>query len=212
MDTRLPPSSLPRPQHGVTEAALAETGPTPELSVRTPRRLELPRVADLPQFAALLDRQLGECRRYGSRATVLLVEVEPQGDGAHAELAGEAREALLQALGARLQARVRGTDVVARIGEQCFGLVLMSAGRPEAEVVRARLHKALCGPYGVETLRLYAVLRMGTAVYRESGMSGRELVQAAEAVLHGAATAAASHPHHPPLPAGSAPQLSLVRG
>lgn len=211
MDTRLPPCSLPRPPHGATEAAFADAGPTPELTVRTPRRPDVPRLADAAQFAALLDRQLGECRRYGARAAVLLLEVEPQGDGAQSALAGEAREALLQALGARLQARVRGTDVVSRIGEQCFGLVLMSAGRPEAEVVRARLHKALCGPYGVEAQRLYAVLRMGTAVYRESGMSGRELVQAAEATLHGASTAPQAHPH-PPLPAGVAPQLSLVRG
>jgi hypothetical protein len=84
-------------------------------------------------------------------------------------------------------------------------VVLVDAGRDEAETVRARLHKALCGPYGVETQRLYALLRMGRAVYRESGRSAMELLQVAEQGLHGGPTGPA-----PALPQAGAP-LSLVR-
>lgn len=178
---------------------------------RKAAQAELPRVQGLSQFAVLLERQLGECRRHGLRAAVLLLEVELADAPASAAAAdgpgaqGRAQEALLQALGTRLRARVRGSDVVARVGERQFGVVLVDAGRDEAETVRARLHKALCGPYGVETQRLYALLRMGRAVYRESGRSAMELLQVAEQGLHGGPTGPA-----PTLPPAGAP-LSLVR-
>lgn len=178
---------------------------------RKAAQAELPRVQGLSQFAVLLERQLGECRRHGLRAAVLLLEVELADAPVSAAAAevpgaqGRAQEALLQALGTRLRARVRGGDVVARVGERQFGVVLVDAGRDEAETVRARLHKALCGPYGVETQRLYALLRMGRAVYRESGRSAMELLQVAEQGLHGGPTGPT-----PTLPPAGVP-LSLVR-
>lgn len=142
-------------------------------------------LADLSQFAAVLDRQLGHCRRYGVRATVLLLTVElPAGEDA--PLPDETRQALLLAVGARLQGRVRNSDLAVQIGAQRFGLVLMDAGRVEADVVRARLHQVLCGPYGVGEQRLHLQLRIGAAVYREAGMTGRELVDAAENAERGA--------------------------
>lgn len=162
----------------------SSTSPCPAspASERVVQRPPLPRLADLAQFAALVDRQLGLCRRQDLRAAVLLIEAEPEGrlSGALAEAAAAA---LLQAVGARLAGRVRGSDVLAQVGERQFGLVLMGAGRVEAETVRARLHKALCGPYGIGEARLYAALRMGVAVYRESGRTGRELSEAVEQAL-----------------------------
>ena len=160
---------------------------------RPTQRAQLQLLEDLPQFSALLDRQLGHCRRHGARATVLLITVDPQAGGAEAPSTAVLK-GLLQAIGARLLGRVRGSDVVAQVGERRFGLVLMDAGRAEADVVRARLHKALCGPYGVDEQRLYVALRMGAAVYREAGMTGTELALVAEGaqrsadVLGGGAT------------------------
>jgi GGDEF domain-containing protein len=168
------PNSCP-PQSAVDDT------PSPRQALRPTLHL----LADMAEFAALLDRQLGQCRRYGARATVLLITADPQADGAEA-LSPEGLQTLLKAVGARLQGRVRGSDVVSQIGERRFGLVLIGAGRPEADVVRARLHKALCGPYGVGEQRLYLALRMGAAVYRESGMTGTELAQAAEAAQRSA--------------------------
>ncbi|MFY8119330.1 MAG: diguanylate cyclase domain-containing protein [Roseateles sp.] len=216
MQKHLPP---PYPLPPVA-AVLAEALPPPcgeqvaGGGQRQAAQAELPRVQGLSQFAVLLERQLGECRRHGLRAAVLLLEVELAGAPASAAAAdgpggpgaqGRAQDALLQALGTRLRARVRGSDVVARVGERQFGVVLVDAGRDEAETVRARLHKALCGPYGVETQRLYALLRMGRAVYRESGRSAMELLQVAEQGLHGGPTG----PAPALLPAGA--PLSLVR-
>lgn len=159
---------------------LPDKMPACSTAERPTQRTQLQLLEDLPQFAALLDRQLGHCRRHGARATVLLITVDPQAAGVAEAPSTATLKVLLQAIGARLLGRVRCSDVVAQVGERRFGLVLMDAGRVEADVVRARLHKALCGPYGVDEQRLYVALRMGAAVYREAGMTGAELAQAAE--------------------------------
>ena len=148
---------------------------------RHPQRPAPQSLADLSQFAALLDRQLGQCRRYGVCAAVLLLTVAPQTEGPQ-PLTPATLEALLEAVGARLISRVRGTDVAVQVGEFSFGLVLLEAGRPEVDAVSERLQKALCGPYGVHEQRLRVQLHIGTAVFREAGLlNGRALVEAAAA-------------------------------
>ncbi|QPF71905.1 diguanylate cyclase [Roseateles sp. DAIF2] len=179
-------------QPSSTSRAAADHPTPPDPHQRPAQRPELLHLEDLAQFAAQLDRQLGQCRRYGLRATVLLVTIDPQSDAGDELPTPGILQALLLAIGARLLARVRSSDVVAQVGERRFGLVLMNAGRIEADVVRARLHKALCGPYGVAEQRLYAALRMGAAVYRESGMTGSELVIAAETAQRSADVSAAA--------------------
>lgn len=160
---------------------------------RAEQRPPLPQLDDLTQFCALVDRQLGQCRRLDLRASVMLIEVEPQGlDGG--VLAAETAATLQQAIGARLSGRVRGSDVLARVGGRQFGLVLVGAGRAEAETVRARLHKSLGGPYGIGEARLYVGLHMGVAVYRESGRTARELTQAVEQALRLGQGIAAAQP------------------
>lgn len=167
MDIQLP---LTSPAAQQEERARAGKRPAPRPA---PLLLDEP-----PRFAALLDRQLGQCRRYGVCAAVLWLTVEPPAEGLPPAL----QSALLEAVGARLASRVRNGDVVAQVGERCFGVVLLEAGRPEAEVVRTRLFKALGGPYGVREQRLLVSLRIGAAVFREAGLTtGRELVEAAAA-------------------------------
>jgi len=137
---------------------------------------------DGEHFAALVSRELAQSRRFGKGMGVLLIDAwphPPQGDA----LAGAALLKLRQAVAARLRARVRGSDVVATLGEQRFGVILMNAGRKEAELVQARLHKALGGPYGVDEHHLYVRLVMGAAAFPEMGASGTELVRGAEAAL-----------------------------
>lgn len=140
------------------------------LELRTP----LVQVPDLEHFSALLNRQLGLCRRGGSRLAVLMIAIDlPE------ELRPAVRQIAQEAAGARLANRVRSTDVVCRIGALRFGVVLMGAGRKEAEVVRARLSKVIAGRYCVDSTSTELTLQIGMAVYRESGESGSELAQAA---------------------------------
>lgn len=155
-------------------ASSASCSPSPDRS-RLALRAPLLQLPDLEQFAALLNRQLGVCRRGGSRLAVLMMAVElPPG-----ELRPAVRQIALEAAGARLANRVRSTDVVCRIGPLRFGVVLMGAGRAEAEVVRTRLARVIGGRYCVDEGSTELTLQIGLAVYRESGDSGSELAQAA---------------------------------
>ncbi len=138
-------------------------------------------LADIAALVQLLDRQLGQCRRYGCSAALLLIEIEPRRDGT---ALGDALEAgLRKAVGARLAGRLRGNDLLTQCGPGLFGLVLMEAGRKEAEVVRERMRKALAEPFGLEAQRVQLELRLGLAVYREDGMSGADLSQQARLAL-----------------------------
>lgn len=137
----------------------------------------------MEHFAALLNRQLGYCRRSGSRMALLLLQAEAVAESAELLPSPRQPELLWQVVGARLVNRVRGTDVVCRIGEARFAVVLMGAGRPEAEIVRARLLRVLAGPYGIEQQTLGLALQMGMGVFRECGLTGTELTAAAERAL-----------------------------
>lgn len=138
----------------------------------------LPEVDDLPHFAALLNRQLGQSRRSRSRLALILIEVDADAGWTAAE-----RAQLLLAVGTRLRARVRDSDLVCRVGEMRFGLVLTDAGRSEAEVVRTRLRKQLWGSYSIEDRHHCLTMQMGVAVHRECGMTGAELTAAATRCL-----------------------------
>ena len=157
----------------MTPTALAAPPNSPDRS-RLELRTPLVQVPDLEHFSALLNRQLGLCRRGGSRLAVLMIAIDlPE------ELRPAVRQIAQEAAGARLANRVRSTDVVCRIGALRFGVVLMGAGRKEAEVVRARLSKVIAGRYCVDSTSTELTLQIGMAVYRESGETGSELAQAA---------------------------------
>jgi GGDEF domain-containing protein len=137
----------------------------------------------MEHFAALLNRQLGYCRRSGSRMALLLVHAEPVAESAELLPSPRQPELLWQLVGARLVNRVRGTDVVYRIGDARFAVVLMGAGRYEAEIARARLLKVLAGPYGIEQRTIGLALQVGMGVFRECGDTGTELTAAADRAL-----------------------------
>lgn len=178
------PNREPRP---ATQLMLAGAGTGVadcRRAVEPPPRATLQRLAGKAEFVSLLDRQLGQCRRHGTCTSVLMVAVEPEAGGA-VGLAPEVLAELLEAVGSRLLSRVRSTDIVARLDEPLFGVVLNEAGRAQAEVVRERLFGALRMPYALHDRQWRLQLRTGVAVYRETGMTGRELADAAEEGLRG---------------------------
>ncbi len=172
------------PEIRSNNAVIAPTGQAQKLpqQPRLAQLAPLPVLADREHFTAMVGRQLAACRRLGTRPAVLIIEVDAWSAGrvavAPARLAG-----LLQAIGARLRARVRGTDLVAQWGEQRFGVVLLGCGRSDVSMVQERLHKALKGAYGLDDALLQVDLRIGAAAYPDAVVSGGELVSAAEAAL-----------------------------
>lgn len=150
-------------------------------------RAELPApiaLTSLQGFAALVGRELNMARRFGTRPAVLLIDVEVREPlGALAALHEPHGLALLDALGRRLRYRVRGSDLVARIGERRFGVVLQNVERANVQVVQQRLHQVLSGPYDLERHPLYAALVSGIAKCECPRVSGAELTRAAELAL-----------------------------
>jgi diguanylate cyclase (GGDEF)-like protein len=136
-------------------------------------------------FEASLDREIRRVKRRGVSLGILLLDLD------HFKLFNdafghEAGDVLLKAVGELLRRRVRGDDVACRYGGEEFALIL-----PEAplEVTRSRAEDLRRGIKELQVLYedepLGAVsLSVGVAVFPEHGLSGEDLVRAADAALY----------------------------
>jgi GGDEF domain-containing protein len=147
----------------------------------------LPAMIQLPSlqgFAKLVGRELNQARRYGTRPAVLLIDVEVREPlGLLVQQHQPQTASLLDALGARLRSRVRGTDVVARIGERRFGVVLQNVERANVHVIQERLQLVLSGAYELSPQPLYASLVSGIAKCDCPRINASDLTRAAEVAL-----------------------------
>ena len=140
-------------------------------------------VAHLQGFAKLVGRELSQARRFSTRPAVLLIDVDVREPlGLPVQHLPQA-ETLLEALAARLRGRVRGTDVVARIGGRRFGVVLQNVERANVCAIRERLTRVLSGAYELAPQPLYASLLCGIAKCECPRIDGSELTRAAELAL-----------------------------
>jgi diguanylate cyclase (GGDEF)-like protein len=136
-------------------------------------------------FEASLDREIRRVKRRGVSLGILLLDLD------HFKLFNdafghEAGDVLLKAVGELLRRRVRGDDVACRYGGEEFALIL-----PEAplEVTRNRAEELRRGIKEMQVLYedepLGSVsLSIGVAVFPEHGLSGEDLVRAADAALY----------------------------
>lgn len=114
---------------------------------------------------------------------------------------------LLRDACARLQACLRETDTIARLGENLLGVLLPRLGtREHAAEAAARMAASLAEPFETEGRRLRIALRFGVASYPDDAPTPEQLVERAEAALreagHGGEEPIALAS---PLPTASAP-------
>lgn len=143
--------------------------------IGTPRHHDAPSPLQIANRAALVkavERLLAKCRRYGDSLALLVIATAVAPPPA---LAGR----LLELVGLRLRARVRGSDAVMRIGTEHFGVVLLHGGDARAHVVRTRLNRVLRGPYTLDGQSLEFAPELGCAVYPRQASDGEALVSAA---------------------------------
>ncbi|MET0519708.1 MAG: diguanylate cyclase [Burkholderiaceae bacterium] len=175
--TAVPSHRNPGPWAEPDQRAPSERIGPPRAEARTVLQM-----GGMPPFAGLAGRQLGACRHRGIRHAVILVEIElPARPGNRVEAA--TLDDVLKAAGARLRARVRDTDTVARLDGQRFGVLLTDAGKADLAAIQARLYRAVHGNYGIGDRLLQVQARLGAAISPHSGGTGVELVCAAEAAL-----------------------------
>jgi diguanylate cyclase (GGDEF)-like protein/PAS domain S-box-containing protein len=144
-------------------------------------------LTDLPNRALLRDRltqALERAAREGSGVAVLYLDLDrfkPIND-----LLGHASgDMLLVQVARRLQAEIRASDTLARIGGDEFVIVSGAAGRPEnAADLAARLVETLARPFDLAGRQVEIGVSVGIALSPADGASQETLIRAADTALY----------------------------
>lgn len=158
------------------------------------------RLTGLPSQAALeqvLELGLARARRRPEVAVAALhVDVDGFGEVnvRHGRAVGDG---LLRQIGLRLSSVCRATDVLGRLADDSFGLVLSDVqgstnpAAPDqvdnallvAEVVAARLHEAVKAPFHVASTELRPTISIGVSVYPLHAKDGRTMLDTARVAM-----------------------------
>jgi diguanylate cyclase (GGDEF)-like protein len=141
----------------------------------------------LPNRTHLLERaerEVADARATGSRLALLLIDL----DGfkrVNDTVGHHAGDALLHAVGRRLEGSLRERDLVARLGGDEFAILL--ARDPDAAAARSaaeRLHARLCEPYDIEGHEVRVGASIGVALFPDDADSMPALMRGADAAMY----------------------------
>ena len=157
------------------------------LATERERQAAYDALTGLPNRALLHTRAttaLAEAARRGDALAVMLLDLDHFKE-INDTLGHRVGDNLLRAVGQRLAAAVRETDVVARLGGDEFGILVSSMTGPDDAVVLAeRLLTVLREPFFVDGVRLQTQASIGIAVWPEHGSDVEALVQRADVALY----------------------------
>jgi diguanylate cyclase (GGDEF)-like protein len=135
-------------------------------------------------LAERLGQSLAQSRRYGGAVAVLALDLD-RFKGVNDTLGHGAGDRLLREVAARLQACVRETDTVARVGGDEFVLVQLGAEQPAAaEALCRRLRDTLSAPVVIEGKEVAAGVSIGVALAPTDGEMPDDLVRHADIALY----------------------------
>lgn len=96
-------------------------------------------------------------------------------------------DAILRGVATRLQAQVRGDDVVCRLGGDEFVCVLSSCiSNEEVRAVADRLRKAVCQPYEIDADSYVVGCSVGVSMYPQHGTTSEALLARADSAMYAA--------------------------
>jgi diguanylate cyclase (GGDEF)-like protein/PAS domain S-box-containing protein len=151
-------------------------------------------LANRPSFLEHLDAGLKRAARSQTEVAVLFIDLDnfKMVNDSFGHAAGDE---LLKAVGERLQAAVRGMDVVARQGGDEFLILLsdleskafreLSSGRA-AEVVAGKVRAILREPFMVEGIEIYVSASIGISLYPSDGADAETLLKHADVAMYAA--------------------------
>ena len=151
-------------------------------------------LANRPSFLEHLRTGLRRATRTNTELAVLFIDLDnfKMVNDSFGHAAGDE---LLKAVGARLQAAVRGMDVVARQGGDEFLILLsdleskafrdLSSGRA-AEVVAGKVRAILREPFVVEGIEIYVSASIGISLYPSDGADAETLLKHADVAMYAA--------------------------
>ncbi len=146
-------------------------------------------LTDLPNRSLFLDR-LGQAMKYALRRregfTLAIADID-RFKAVNDTLGHAAGDAVLQAVGARLQQFVREVDTVARLGGDEFGLILVDVGEPSsAAKVFEKMLMAFRTPVKVEERAVQVSLSIGACLFPADAGSESALLRRADAAMYAA--------------------------
>jgi diguanylate cyclase (GGDEF)-like protein len=140
----------------------------------------------LPNRAKLIEvlkRELSTARQEGRSLALLHLEVSSFHD-INKVLGYHSGDGLLMELQCRLSNVAQPGEVLARVGEAEFGLLLPQGGEQHAIAVAERLLQALRVPVQVGAIAVDARVEIGVALFPEHAGDAETLIRRANAVMH----------------------------
>jgi len=147
-------------------------------------------LANRRRFVQELGVALRRAERYGERLALVVFDLD-RFKSVNDEHGHEAGDRVLVEAARVLSDGLRDTDVVARLGGEEFGAILMHTGAEAAREVVDRLRVSVAAlriPLAVEEgdVVLRATLSAGVAAYPEHGKDDRQLLRSADRALYAA--------------------------
>ncbi len=144
-------------------------------------------LTDLPNRMLLNDRlsqAILLARRHGSLVAVLFLDLD-RFKRVNDMLGHAIGDKLLQEVGKRLTAAVRGSDTVSRCGGDEF-VVVLSEVEHAANAARhaEKIHAALSAPYSIAQSELLANVSIGISIFPADGQDAETLVNSADVAMY----------------------------
>ncbi|MGI8984021.1 MAG: GGDEF domain-containing protein, partial [Acidimicrobiales bacterium] len=135
-------------------------------------------------FELRLESELSRALRFSEPFAVVFVELD-QMKAVNDRWGHQAGDTVLIELARRLTEAVREVDLVARWGGDEFTLLLPKTGLDGALRLAEKIRAAVgTAPFRIDSGSLDITISVGVAAYPEHGASGKDLVNAADAVMY----------------------------
>lgn len=150
-------------------------------------RSEYDQLTDIPNRFLLesrLEQALIEADRQRHHLAVIYIDLD-RFKSVNDQYGHRIGDLYLQQVARRLASKLRGQDMLARIGGDEFLCVVPNvSGREEAECIAERLACSFEHPFTIELLQISGTASIGIAVFPEDGLTGDDLKRAADAAMY----------------------------
>lgn len=144
-------------------------------------------LTDLPNRVLLNDRlsqAIALARRHGNKVAVLFLDLD-RFKHINDSLGHAIGDELLQGMGKRLVAAVRGSDTVSRQGGDEFVVVLSEVEHAQNAARRAeKIHTALSEPHAIAHHDLHVNVSIGISIFPDDGQDAETLIQRADTAMY----------------------------
>jgi len=135
-------------------------------------------------FHDRLDQELDYARRYGQQRALLFVDLD-RFKAVNDRFGHAAGDAVLRAVAERLQAVLRKTDVIGRLGGDEFTILLTNPGDPRPEGAAARILSALLNPIPLPEAQIdFISPSIGVGRFPQDGGDAAALLRHADQAMY----------------------------